>query len=139
MANAPARLIADMREWLRSAYRPAASEAFGIQEPEISVPAEGRASSAPGFGYHEGLITERTPMDLQSLIIFLIVGLIAGWLAGQLVRGSGFGLVGDLIVGIVGAFIGLGIYIGGGIIGAIINAFIGAVILLLVLRVLRRA
>src|SRR5580700_500049 len=90
-------------------------------------------------------LRRESPMDLQSLIIFLVVGIVAGWLAGQLVRGGGFGLVGDLIVGIVGAFIGgwllprLGIYIGGGIIGAIINAFIGAVILLLILRVLRRA
>src|SRR5215471_18068661 len=102
-----------------------------------------RATTAPDTFGAPG--EERSMLEIQALIIWLIVGAIAGWAAGQVVKGGGFGLIGDIIVGIIGAFIAgfllprIGLMIGGGIIGAIINAFIGAVILLLILRLIKRA
>lgn len=85
------------------------------------------------------------PIDLQSLIVWLVIGAIAGWLAGQIMTGGGLGLVGNILVGIAGAvvagwlFPSLGFAIGGPFIGAIINALIGAIIVLFALSLLKRA
>jgi uncharacterized membrane protein YeaQ/YmgE (transglycosylase-associated protein family) len=85
------------------------------------------------------------PLDLQSLIVWLVIGAIAGWLAGQ-IMGGGFGLIGNIIVGIAGAVVAgwlfpyLGFnFIGNTLIAAIINALIGAIIVLFVLGLLKRA
>jgi len=83
------------------------------------------------------------PLDLQSLIIFLIIGAIAGWLAGTLVKGYGFGLLGNIVIGIIGAYIGawllpqLGFGLAG-LVGAIVSATIGAIILLLLIGLVRK-
>lgn len=85
------------------------------------------------------------PVDIQSLIVWLVIGGIAGWLAGQIMTGGGLGLAGNIIVGIVGAVVAgwlfptLGFAIGGPILGAIINALIGAIIVLFVLGMVKRA
>lgn len=84
------------------------------------------------------------PIELVSLIVFLVIGLIAGWLADIVVKDVSFGLVGDLVVGVVGALIGgilfgfLGIG-GGGWVWSILAAFVGAVVLLLIIKLVRRA
>ena len=86
------------------------------------------------------------PVDVQSLIVWLVIGAIAGWLAGQIMTGGGLGLVGNIIVGIVGAvvagwlFPNLGFaFIANPWIAAIVNALIGAIIVLFVLGLLKRA
>jgi uncharacterized membrane protein YeaQ/YmgE (transglycosylase-associated protein family) len=84
------------------------------------------------------------PLDIQSLIIWLIVGAIAGWLAGVIVKGYGFGLLGNIVIGIVGAFIGgwlfpsLGLWDLPGLPGIILSATLGAIILLVVIGLIRR-
>jgi uncharacterized membrane protein YeaQ/YmgE (transglycosylase-associated protein family) len=86
------------------------------------------------------------PLDVQSLIVWLVIGAIAGWLAGQIMSGGGFGLVGNIIVGIIGAavagwlfpYLGFNL-VGNPLIGAIINALIGSIIVLFVVSLLRRA
>jgi uncharacterized membrane protein YeaQ/YmgE (transglycosylase-associated protein family) len=86
------------------------------------------------------------PLDVQSLIIWLVIGAIAGWLAGQIMGGGGFGLIGNIIVGIIGAavagwlfpYLGFNL-VGNAMIGAIINALIGSIIVLFVVSLLRRA
>jgi uncharacterized membrane protein YeaQ/YmgE (transglycosylase-associated protein family) len=86
------------------------------------------------------------PLDVQSLIVWLVIGAIAGWLAGQIMGGGGFGLVGNIIIGIVGAAVAgwlfpyLGFnFIGNAFIAAIVNALIGAILVLFVLGLLKRA
>ena len=86
------------------------------------------------------------PLDVQSLIVWLVIGAIAGWLAGQIMGGGGFGLVGNIIIGILGAAVAgwlfpyLGFnFIGNAFIAAIVNALIGAIIVLFVLGLLKRA
>ena len=85
------------------------------------------------------------PVELQSLIIWLVIGAIAGWLAGQIMTGGGFGLVGNIIVGIIGAAVAgwlfpqLGFAFGNPFVGAVINALIGAILVLFVVGLLRRA
>lgn len=82
------------------------------------------------------------PMDITSLIIFLVIGAVAGWLAGQIMKGKGFGLIGNMVVGIVGALLGgfvfslLGIA-AYGLIGSIVTATAGAVLLLFLIRVIK--
>jgi uncharacterized membrane protein YeaQ/YmgE (transglycosylase-associated protein family) len=86
------------------------------------------------------------PLDVQSLIIWLVIGAIAGWLAGQIMTGGGFGLVGNIVVGIIGAAIAgwLFPYLGfsffaNSYVAATVNALVGAIILLFVLGLLKRA
>lgn len=86
------------------------------------------------------------PVDLQSLIVWLIIGAIAGWLAGQIMAGRGFGLIGNIIVGIVGAVVAgwlfpyLGFaFFGNPWVAAIVNSLIGAIVVLFVLGLLKRA
>jgi uncharacterized membrane protein YeaQ/YmgE (transglycosylase-associated protein family) len=86
------------------------------------------------------------PLDVQSLIVWLVIGAIAGWLAGQIMTGGGFGLVGNIVVGILGAVVAgwlfpyLGFnFIGNAWIAAIVNALIGAILVLFVIGLLKRA
>ena len=85
------------------------------------------------------------PIDVQTLVVWLVIGAIAGWLAGQIMKsGTGYGLAGDIVLGIVGAVVAgwllpkLGLYIGGGILADIINATIGAVLVIFLVRMLSR-
>jgi uncharacterized membrane protein YeaQ/YmgE (transglycosylase-associated protein family) len=86
------------------------------------------------------------PLDVQSLIVWLVIGAIAGWLAGQIMTGGGFGLIGNIVVGILGAVVAgwlfpyLGFnFIGNAWIAAIVNALIGAILVLFVIGLLKRA
>jgi uncharacterized membrane protein YeaQ/YmgE (transglycosylase-associated protein family) len=90
--------------------------------------------------------SDAVPVNLESLIIWLVIGAIAGWLAGQIMTGGGFGLIGNIIVGIVGAAVAgwlfptLGFnFIPNALIAAIVNALIGAIVVLFVLGLLKRA
>lgn len=78
------------------------------------------------------------PVDVASILIFLVVGLIVGWLADVLVKGVSFGIVGDLVVGVVGALLGGLLFsligIEGGFWISILAALVGAVILLFIIR-----
>ena len=86
------------------------------------------------------------PLDVQSLIVWLVIGAIAGWLAGQIMTGGGLGLIGNIVLGIVGAVVAgwllptfFAFEPGGAVVGAFINALIGAIIVLFVLGLLKRA
>jgi uncharacterized membrane protein YeaQ/YmgE (transglycosylase-associated protein family) len=86
------------------------------------------------------------PVDVQTLVVWLVIGAIAGWLAGQIMTGGGLGLVGNIVVGILGAVVAgwlfptLGFRVfGNPYVAATVNAFIGAVIVLFVLSLVRRA
>ena len=86
------------------------------------------------------------PVDVQSLIVWLVIGAIAGWLAGQIMTGGGLGLVGNIIVGILGAVVAGYLFpsfgfnlIANPYVAATVNALIGAIIVLFVLSLLRRA
>jgi uncharacterized membrane protein YeaQ/YmgE (transglycosylase-associated protein family) len=85
------------------------------------------------------------PIDLTSLIVWLVIGAIAGWLAGQIMTGGGLGLVGNIVLGIVGAIVAgwlfphLGFAFGEPLVAAIINALIGSIIVLFVLGLVKRA
>jgi uncharacterized membrane protein YeaQ/YmgE (transglycosylase-associated protein family) len=111
----------------------------------FSTPAANCICTLPRYDCLIAYIKEVTPMNLTSLLWFLLIGICAGWLAGQLMKGSGFGLVVDMIVGVIGSFLGgwlfsvLGIGVGGGALGALLVATVGAIVLLILLRLIKRA
>jgi uncharacterized membrane protein YeaQ/YmgE (transglycosylase-associated protein family) len=90
--------------------------------------------------------SDAVPVNVESLIVWLVIGAIAGWLAGQIMSGGGFGLIGNIIVGIIGAAVAgwLFPYLGFNFfanpyIAATVNALIGSIVVLFVLGLLKRA
>jgi uncharacterized membrane protein YeaQ/YmgE (transglycosylase-associated protein family) len=86
------------------------------------------------------------PVNVESLIVWLVIGAIAGWLAGQIMSGGGFGLVGNIVIGIIGAAVAgwLFPYLGFNFfanpyVAATVNALIGAILVLFVLSLFKRA
>src|ERR1700675_909429 len=46
------------------------------------------------------------PVEMRSLIGWLVLGLLAGWLAGKISRGRGFGCITDIVLGLIGGVLG---------------------------------